>query len=607
MAEQVLRLFPSASLRRDGPGRIRYSGRPPSEPEFEMVKPHSDGKGIESAAVVISITEASPTGFIHNIIQEPPRAYLVDEHSRAISPSPSNIELPPSPSDSRAETPALTEGSPHLQTSSTTLDRDAGASPTSVHSPVMRSMFPRFDPTIPLHQQRYYPTAERGPSPIPSAATARPEYAPAMYSPTGRTPTAESGYNQFESPRTPTATYPLPPAMAEAQPEISTPSDLLSLWSLANGQGLDSTTSTYVLQLECTSLTPQTETIHLLTSFGTPLYTLTASPTTHTITRTHPTAAHPTALTISTPTLLALGPTQPLIASIFPTLAELMALDQSSSVAVTYKLDRATSGELQAEALVRAQLRESSNLFWDSDSAKYYLVHPTLDAGEASTLEIGVEHAARTGQLLRISILAPPTSSSSAPPSPPSTPPPPLLTLSLPTLTLTLHGPLIAALPSLFTLDTLLSALLTLLLHLHRRCSSAPHPPTTTTTTTTMTFAPPLTTTTTTASLSSPKSRTRSRSRPRRRRKSTAHHDPSHGDLESGIGIGMGLGGGTMMTVIPPFEPAFAADDARLPAATRAALRVLYWAFAGLVWVLGVGVNVVAAGVVGVGMVVRRL
>ena len=61
------------------------------------------------------------------------------------------------------------------------------------------------------------------------------------------------------------------------------------------------------------------------------------------------------------------------------------------------------------------------------------------------------------------------------------------------------------------------------------------------------------------------------------------------------------------MTVIPPFEPAFAADDARLPAATRAALRVLYWAFAGLVWVLGVGVNVVAAGVVGVGVVVRRL
>ncbi|KAI4124562.1 MAG: hypothetical protein LQ347_005686, partial [Umbilicaria vellea] len=219
MAEQVLRLFPSASLRRDGPGRSRYAGKPPSEPEFEMVKPLS---GIATAAVVISITEASPTRSTHDIIQEPPRAHLANVSSRAISPSPSNIELPPSPSDSRADTPAPADSSPILPTSSATFEHNGGTSPTSLHSPVMQSMFPRFDPTLSLQQQRYYPTAEKGYSQIPDAAMTRAEYSPSCYSQPEVIPTTKTAYIRPKTPKIQTTISTIPPP-PEPQPEFSSP------------------------------------------------------------------------------------------------------------------------------------------------------------------------------------------------------------------------------------------------------------------------------------------------------------------------------------------------------------------------------------------------
>ena len=54
------------------------------------------------------------------------------------------------------------------------------------------------------------------------------------------------------------------------------------------------------------------------------------------------------------------------------------------------------------------------------------------------------------------------------------------------------------------------------------------------------------------------------------------------------------------------FQPLVRADDEALPASTRALLRALYWGFQVLVWVLGIGVNLLAAGVAGVGRLVGK-
>lgn len=305
-------------------------------------------------------------------------------------------------------------------------------------------------------------------------------------------------------------------------------------------------------------------------------------------------------------------------------MAELMALDQSSTVAVTYKLDRATSGELQAEALVRAQAREGCNLFWDDDSGKYYLVHPTLHGGDPTTFEFAVEHDARTRELSHIRILAP-AATSPLSLCPTTTRRAPLLTLSLPTLSLTLNAPLIAALPSLYILDSLLSALLTLLLHLHRSASSDPPIPNPSipesyprsvhsrrhdsllSSTTTMRFAPPPTSATIAGKRKTKKSRAAGSIFGKSRRSSAAtntntHHLYPDADIELGA-----LAPSPTQNPLPPFKPTFNLDDARLPKPTRAALRLLYVAFAALVWVLGLLVNVAAAGVVAVGGVVGRL
>ena len=72
------------------------------------------------------------------------------------------------------------------------------------------------------------------------------------------------------------------------------------------------------------------------------------------------------------------------------------------------------------------------------------------------------------------------------------------------------------------------------------------------------------------------------------------HHDVAHDTALS-------------HTTITAFHPAFDPNDTRFAKPTRAALKMLYASFGGLVWVLGLLVNVLAAGVVGVGAVARRL
>ena len=52
---------------------------------------------------------------------------------------------------------------------------------------------------------------------------------------------------------------------------------------------------------------------------------------------------------------------------------------------------------------------------------------------------------------------------------------------------------------------------------------------------------------------------------------------------------------------------ATADNEENLPRATRAVLKLLYWAFELLFWFLGVVVRVLAAGVVGAGKLVSKL
>ncbi len=265
-----------------------------------------------------------------------------------------------------------------------------------------------------------------------------------------------------------------------------------------------------------------------------------------------------------------------------------MALDQSSSIAVAHKLTRQASTELQAEALARAVENEASSLLYDTDSNAYYLIHPTLSANQTpTTFPISITPSASSPST--ISILAPDKDNAT-----------PLLALSLPSLTLTLDTAPITALPSLYTLDTLLSALLTLLLHLHR--SSPPSEDILPTTP----FYPPPPTTLSHPSLRLNRSKTKSSTKPRafpsifpsKSSKSTTlalyNSPPTTTDTDT-----------TDSNTIK-FHPLIPPTDPTLTPAQRTVLRTLYWSFGLLVWIQGVVVNLLAAGVVGVGRMWER-
>ena len=339
------------------------------------------------------------------------------------------------------------------------------------------------------------------------------------------------------------------------------------------------------------------EVITFNSSTSEPIYTLETSHSNISVSRIHPVNRAPT-IQVDSSVLTQPTAADPLVTSIFPKLAGLMALDQSSNVAVAHRLDRQASAELQTEAIHRAQEQEASMLLWDDASNKYCLMHPTLLDSTATTLSISIFPKPSNPQ--RIIIYAPETTT-------------PLLELSLQTLTLTIHTSTVTALPNLYLLDTLMTCLLTLLLHLHRSCatpkaeaiSQFPEAPM---------FPPPPTLAHRDSRTSLRKQRTHSRLSGFRSTKSVKSARSTHAasayeqDIEMQSLPRQSTGGDAIIG--PKHQPPkqiFLTDDESLPKATRAALKFLYWIFEVVFWIMNVLVQVLAAGVVGAGKLITKL
>lgn len=298
-----------------------------------------------------------------------------------------------------------------------------------------------------------------------------------------------------------------------------------------------------------------------------------------------------------------------------------MALDQSSTIAVDHRLDRQASRELQNEALARAYQQEASSLFWDSDSSKFYLRHPTLSCDNTpATFRIEFTQ-------LGIKIFAP---------EPPIQAPNPILTLSFEDLIITIDIRLLSQIPSLYMLDTLLATLLIILLHIHRTSTSA-SPLKVATLITSPSYPPPsyppppsldpnssphfrlsdppppagpwrlLTL----IGFKKPKFRLFARKSDEARDEESVleHSSLAHSaSTKSPRRVKSGkyhLPGrptppkDTFEILEPP--------DEKLPRTTRAVLKLLYWAFAATIWAVGVGFRVLCAFVVSLGRCVAKL
>lgn len=632
-------------------GLSRYTTRPPKAQEFEMFGiPKSTSNTCE---VVITVHETSPS---LSRLSSPPKAYLPKIKTSGLTPSQSPATIPAvvvSTDRSRSKTPPSLlppppsrslAASTRSQTSSSSHVRSSSAPSMEVQSPVMRSMFPRYNPLVPLAKQHYYPSRESSSRmanvrPGPEASSSR------TMSVSSREETQSQDHlrpsvGSLGGLLTSGRDSLQPSHSSEPRPPLSSPEELLDLWSIANGQGNWEVATTYTLRLswyvhfhgnweaselidvfESSDLAPNREVITLNSSSSQILYMLDAEDQNLTISRSHPinptTTIQVSALTITEPTS-----TNPLMATVFPKLAELMALDQSSSIAVNHRLNRETNADLQTEALARAYQREATSLFWDTDSQKFYLIHPTLSGGNECTFSIESSPD-------QIRILSPDHAQQA-----------PIITLSLKSLTLTLNTQLLSHLPSLYIVDTLLATVLILLLHIHRSSSPFTSPLTNASLTPPPSFPPPPPSSSL-QPLVSPSSKkaphkkrrwmtfspfTRSHSQSKSKSKSKSDR-VSSAQLEEQASTDApttieqqqhpSINNNNNTTTTPdPFSlppppsaplQIFDPKDESLPRTTRAVLKLLYWAFSVLVWALSVAVQILAAGIVGLGKLVKKL
>lgn len=215
--------------------------------------------------VVIAIHEADATTF--HRMPSPPKAPTAPSQDptapslRLQAPTPplahgpiTPISLtvpcpsPPPPSQGPPASPTSRESSPRSHTSSPTLVRKGSTVSTGTYSPIMRSMFPRYNPTVPLAQQRYYPQIHINPTAAKTAAEAADSgsYSPSLYaqqepSRNGQKTPLPKGLGLFDAGK-----------LAEESRDLldlSTPDELVDLWALANGQTSQKATKEYGLEL----------------------------------------------------------------------------------------------------------------------------------------------------------------------------------------------------------------------------------------------------------------------------------------------------------------------------------------------------------------------
>ncbi|RDW73194.1 hypothetical protein BP6252_07101 [Coleophoma cylindrospora] len=248
--------------------------------------------------------------------------------------------------------------------------------------PIIHSIFPRYNPELPLEHQRYYPT-QTSPTHIPRTVISKRPYSPSLdeRSSLGLQSPMATGVSPGRFPR---GIQEIAPSPAEA----STTEELRELWKVTNGWRVSSSEGRS-FSLKMTKM--EEEPVFTLSSSTQPFYTLRLDPTSTsaqvTLTRLDP--SRPAIKTNGLLSKLALlpesdevievlnttleeparrlPPNDGLEALLFPRAAANMAAD------LTKKISRSDDASILA-----AVERECGRLVWDEDSQKHYLVHPSL-------------------------------------------------------------------------------------------------------------------------------------------------------------------------------------------------------------------------------------
>ena len=217
--------------------------------------------------IVIHVSENSsnqtkisaPARFMAPAASPPP---ILTERSRATTPTASIATQPPPPWSekgsllsrpslplSRATSPALTKQSLGKSFNGTNLMRSN--SEAGSNAPI-RSIFPPYNPAVPLARQDYRPT-NASPTKIPSQYISKEPYSPSLLSTGSPGPNPGSagtspGRGCLSAPSAVT-TFLAGVLSADLAPRYSTKDELVDLWEAANGQGTTETGKTFLLKI----------------------------------------------------------------------------------------------------------------------------------------------------------------------------------------------------------------------------------------------------------------------------------------------------------------------------------------------------------------------
>ena len=358
----------------------------------------------------------------------PPPSAAAHPQSRTASPALTNhhrLDTPsgPAPSQSRAASPALTNNHSVLSGTVTLVRSNSEAS--NAAAPI-RSIFPRYNPAIPLSQQNYRPT-QLSPKHIAPAHISKEAYSPSLYSTAGSPSQASPGRVGCLSAPSAITSFPAG-VLSNHRPQYSNPEELADLWEAANGQVTKETGKTFALRMSRSGFVSDIQ-----TNLTTDLWRHREGPVHHESGATVPTIGESftfgaskerpfydfqtlrpnefdpefsechirrrdprkgTIIPIMTftfePASRRDSPQDGLVTNFYPKIAAMMALDgarlqqqqqqqsQPGGPDPDGVMSTTTEERRDEEAVRRAEKKEGCKLFWDHDSRRYYLLHPGL-------------------------------------------------------------------------------------------------------------------------------------------------------------------------------------------------------------------------------------
>ncbi|EEH20248.1 hypothetical protein PABG_02507 [Paracoccidioides brasiliensis Pb03] len=330
-----------------------------------------------------------------------------------------------------------------------------GSPSKSATSPVvpMRSIFPKYNPNVPLNQQHYYPRLST-PYDHPREVVSRCDYSPSLTSPQSAIPHTKRESTQL--------------AIAS---KLSSTEQLTCLWEAANGSGPQPDLGTFHLRISRID--------HLTFAFGnhsTSLYSFKINAIGDVeIQRSHPTMDYTKSpiITLNNADINQVKGTS-YITIVFPMLAEILARDQALSLSRQHQLAPTDAMEVEDDAVRRAQEQESCILEWNGAHCRYDVHHQALFNAPSDDLSNKAERSGSPttktrGQILHLTVSSNTTDSAilGHPPSILITVPgkdsskdTPLAALDLETMMLSISAGVISSIvPALYCIDTLVASI----------------------------------------------------------------------------------------------------------------------------------------------------